>query len=36
VVVEEVMSIGGYSALTVCKGGVRQGLLLRETFNERL
>jgi exopolyphosphatase/guanosine-5'-triphosphate,3'-diphosphate pyrophosphatase len=36
VVVAEVMSIGGYDTLTVCKGGVRQGLLLRETFNERL
>jgi len=36
VVVEEVMSIGDYSTLTVCKGGVRHGLLLRETFNERL
>ena len=30
VVVEEVMALGGYAALTVCKDGVRHGLLLHE------
>ena len=33
VVVEELMASGGYETLTVCKGGVRQGFLLREAFN---
>jgi len=33
VVVEELMALGGYKTLTVCKGGVRQGFLLREAFN---
>lgn len=32
VVIEEVMRIGNYRTLTVCTEGVRQGLLLRETF----
>ena len=32
VVVEEVMRLGNYRTLTVCTEGVRQGLLLRETF----
>ena len=30
VVVEEVMALGGYEVLTVCKEGVRHGLLLHE------
>jgi exopolyphosphatase/guanosine-5'-triphosphate,3'-diphosphate pyrophosphatase len=34
VVVEEVMALGSYKTLTVCKDGVRHGLLLHETFNE--
>lgn len=33
VVIEEIMILGGYTTLTVCTGGVRQGILLRETFN---
>jgi len=33
VVVEEVMNLGSYRNLTVCKEGVRHGLLLHETFN---
>jgi exopolyphosphatase/guanosine-5'-triphosphate,3'-diphosphate pyrophosphatase len=32
VVVEEVMRLGNYRTLIVCTEGVRQGLLLRETF----
>jgi exopolyphosphatase/guanosine-5'-triphosphate,3'-diphosphate pyrophosphatase len=32
IVLEEVMRLGGYRTLTVCTSGVRQGLLLRETF----
>jgi exopolyphosphatase/guanosine-5'-triphosphate,3'-diphosphate pyrophosphatase len=32
IVVEEVMRLGNYRTLTVCTEGVRQGLLLRETF----
>jgi len=28
-----VMRFGGYGALTVCKGGVRDGILWQETFN---
>ncbi len=35
VVVEEVMALGSYKTLTVCKDGVRHGLLLHETFNGR-
>lgn len=31
-VVDEIMALGGYGALTVCERGVRHGLLLRETF----
>ena len=30
---EEVMRLGRYRTLTVCTDGVRQGLLLRETFD---
>jgi exopolyphosphatase/pppGpp-phosphohydrolase len=33
IVVEELMTVGKYKTLTVCKAGVRQGLLLREVFN---
>src|SRR5262249_7388633 len=33
VVIGELMALGGYETLTVCKGGVRQGFLLREAFN---
>jgi exopolyphosphatase/guanosine-5'-triphosphate,3'-diphosphate pyrophosphatase len=33
VVVEEVMILADASALTVCKSGVRDGILLHETFN---
>ncbi len=36
VVVEELMAIGGFSALTVCMQGVRDGLLICETFMESL
>jgi exopolyphosphatase / guanosine-5'-triphosphate,3'-diphosphate pyrophosphatase len=32
VVIEEVMALGNYGALTVCKDGVRHGLLLHEVF----
>ena len=32
VVIEEVMVFGGYLELVVCTRGVRDGLLLRETF----
>lgn len=35
VVVEEVMALGNYGALTVCKDGVRHGLLLHEVFYGR-
>jgi exopolyphosphatase/guanosine-5'-triphosphate,3'-diphosphate pyrophosphatase len=35
IVVEEVLVFGGYRALVVCTRGVRDGLLLRETFNGR-
>src|SRR5215475_8804179 len=31
-VIEELMTLGGYDALTVCDEGVRHGLLLEETF----
>jgi exopolyphosphatase/guanosine-5'-triphosphate,3'-diphosphate pyrophosphatase len=34
VVIEEVMVLGAYRTLTVCDGGVRNGLLLSETFNQ--
>jgi exopolyphosphatase/guanosine-5'-triphosphate,3'-diphosphate pyrophosphatase len=33
VTVEEVMRFGGYGTLTVCKGGVRDGILWQYTFN---
>ena len=36
VVVEELMAVGGYPAVTVCMQGVRDGLLIRETFKESL
>jgi exopolyphosphatase / guanosine-5'-triphosphate,3'-diphosphate pyrophosphatase len=32
VVIEELMTLGGYESLTVCDEGVRHGLLLQETF----
>lgn len=32
VVIEELMTLGGYEVLTVSSEGVRQGLLIRETF----
>jgi exopolyphosphatase/guanosine-5'-triphosphate,3'-diphosphate pyrophosphatase len=32
-VIEEVMTLGGYGALVICTRGVGDGLLLRETFN---
>ena len=35
VVIEEVLVFGGYHALVVCTRGVRDGLLLRETFDGR-
>jgi exopolyphosphatase / guanosine-5'-triphosphate,3'-diphosphate pyrophosphatase len=35
VVIEEVLMFGGYAALVVCTRGVRDGLLLRETFRGR-
>jgi exopolyphosphatase / guanosine-5'-triphosphate,3'-diphosphate pyrophosphatase len=35
VVVEELLVFGGYHELLVCTRGVRDGLLLRETFNGR-
>ena len=35
ITVEEVMRFGGYAALTVCKGVVRDGILWQETFNGR-
>jgi exopolyphosphatase/guanosine-5'-triphosphate,3'-diphosphate pyrophosphatase len=35
VVIEEVLVFGGYHELVVCTRGVRDGLLLRETFNGR-
>jgi exopolyphosphatase / guanosine-5'-triphosphate,3'-diphosphate pyrophosphatase len=34
VVIEELMTFGGYHGLTICKQGVRDALLLRETFAE--
>jgi hypothetical protein len=33
-VIEELMMFGGYHGLTICKQGVRDALLLRETFTE--
>ena len=35
IVVEEALIFGGYLTLVVCTGGVRDGLLLRETFGDR-
>ena len=35
ITVEEVMRFGGYGTLTVCKGGVRDGILWQETFEGR-
>jgi exopolyphosphatase / guanosine-5'-triphosphate,3'-diphosphate pyrophosphatase len=35
VTLEELMAFGGYRALTVCKGGVRDGVLWQETFDGR-
>jgi exopolyphosphatase / guanosine-5'-triphosphate,3'-diphosphate pyrophosphatase len=35
IVIEEAMVFGGYLRLLVCTRGVRDGLLLRETFNGR-
>jgi hypothetical protein len=32
IVIEEVMVFGGYLTLVVCTRGVRDGILLRETF----
>jgi exopolyphosphatase/pppGpp-phosphohydrolase len=32
IAIDELMAVGGYPVLTVCKHGVRDGLLLRETF----
>src|SRR5687768_6031941 len=35
IVIEEALVFGGYLTLVVCTHGVRDGLLLRETFGER-
>jgi exopolyphosphatase/guanosine-5'-triphosphate,3'-diphosphate pyrophosphatase len=35
IVIEEIMVYGGYLALVVCTRGVRDGVLLRETFRSR-
>ena len=35
IVIEEAMLFGGYLTLLVCTRGVRDGILLRETFNGR-
>lgn len=35
IVIEEAMVFGGYLSLVVCTRGVRDGILLRETFNHR-
>lgn len=35
IVIEEAMVFGGYLTLVVCTRGVRDGILLRETFNGR-
>ena len=34
-VIEEAMVFGGYLTLLICTRGVRDGILLRETFNGR-
>jgi exopolyphosphatase/guanosine-5'-triphosphate,3'-diphosphate pyrophosphatase len=34
VVIEQVMTLGDYGTLTVCKDGVRHGLLLREVLHK--
>jgi exopolyphosphatase / guanosine-5'-triphosphate,3'-diphosphate pyrophosphatase len=36
IVIEELMTLGGYEALVVCTRGVADGLLLRETFTKDL
>jgi exopolyphosphatase/guanosine-5'-triphosphate,3'-diphosphate pyrophosphatase len=36
IAIEEAMTFGGYLTLVVCTRGVRDGLLLRETFDGRL
>lgn len=36
IVIEELMTLGGYLTLTICTRGVRDGLLLRETFDGAL
>lgn len=36
IVIEEVLIFGGYGSLVVCANGVRDGLLLRETFGARV
>ena len=33
IVIEELMTLGGYGSLVVCTHGVGDGLLLRETFD---
>jgi exopolyphosphatase / guanosine-5'-triphosphate,3'-diphosphate pyrophosphatase len=33
IVIEELMTLGGYGALVICTRGVADGLLLRETFD---
>jgi exopolyphosphatase/guanosine-5'-triphosphate,3'-diphosphate pyrophosphatase len=33
IVIEEVMALGGFAALTVCTAGVRHGILVCHTFN---
>ena len=35
IVIEEVMVFGGYLTLVVCTRGVRDGILLHETFRGR-
>lgn len=35
IVIEETMVFGGYLRLVICTRGVRDGILLRETFNAR-
>ena len=35
IVIEELMIFGGYLTLVACTRGVRDGILLRETFNGR-
>ncbi len=34
IVIEELMTFGGYHGMTICKQGVRDALLLRETFTD--